>query len=503
MFGGAFGSYRAPAAPGGSGEPYSLTPGVRTSLTLSDNLNNRPLGDEAAGYRFEVTPYVDAAINTSRAQGRLGYALTAFYENDDVGSSSNLRHYLNAFGNALLIGDWFGVQGYANNQYVTSDPFGVISADPITSEENTTRYSNWSISPYVLGRAGSFAEYRAQYTLTGSDASGSTSNVLSEQAERVFASISSGPQFARWTWMTYATAERRAYASGVDLDNASARAALYYVFNPELRVGLSANYQYYEGLPTQSGQTSGWGPGISVDWSPSRRTTLRADVVDQYYGTNSLVSFAHRAQRWNFGLNYRRGVTVGNYASIAAIDTAALFSGLGLPAELNPIYQQLLAQGAITNRDGTTAPGIVNDSATFIEFFSASIGYLLPRGSLVFEVFRSYREALYGSTLFIPGFDPITTRSFDRLEQLGAALTYTAPLNARTTFYARGAAIENLDLDTRDKDRAVLLRAGLSTRIDAKTSASVFYRHTRQRTLEGISAEYDENAVIGALNMRF
>jgi hypothetical protein len=54
-------------------------PGVRTSVTYSDNISLRPKGTEQGGFRLEVSPYILAAANTSVAQGYVFYSLRNFY----------------------------------------------------------------------------------------------------------------------------------------------------------------------------------------------------------------------------------------------------------------------------------------------------------------------------------------------------------------------------------------------------------------------------------------
>lgn len=490
--------------PGGGAQPTTVLPGVRTTFTVSDNLRRGGTGGSEGGYRLEVEPYVRASAGNRRVQGTLDYSMRAAYSSVDADTTSGLRHTLSASGNALLVGDWLGVQGSANTFYANTSAFGSLSQDPTSSSVNTTRVSTFSVTPYLQGRWGSFAEYRAQYTLTRTNLSGGgAENLLARRNEQIQASIASGPQFKRWGWSLQSGASSREYGNGLSLDSTSSTASLFYVFSPELRLGVSATHLYIERLTDEEGDTSGWGPGLSLDWAPNRRTSLRLNLARQYYGNTAYLALAHRSSRWSFGLNYNKAVYSSNNAGILTLNLADLLSADAYSAALNPIFQQLVSAGLINAQDVLLGGGIVNDALVRSNSLTATVGYLLPRGSLTLSVYRTERATLLDSTLFLPASDPLVTSSFGRFETRGVSLGLSMPLDARTTATLSGTTSEVKSLDNPDKARLSSLAASVSTRLDAKTTVSAGVRRTVQGAAQGNVSGYDENLVFGTVDVRF
>lgn len=489
-------------APGGT-QGSTVLPGVRTSLTVSDNLLLRPRGEEAAGFRAEVSPYVRATVHNSRVQGAVAYDLRAFHSSADSVTSSGLRHDLNASGNAILVDDNLGVQASARTYHTSTSAFGLVGADQATTNTNTTRVSSVTVSPYLFGRIGTFASYRAKYSLTRSDVSGSAGSVIGRTNELVSALISSGPQFGRWGWSLASTGARYEYASGLDLHSASTVAALYYVFGPELRLGLTANYLYSERLTNSKGKNRGWGPGFTADWVPSTRTTLRLALAEQYYGASANVSLAHRAGHWTMGVNYGRSVFSSNNAGILTMNLGSLLSADGFAATLNPIFQQLVNHGVLDPNDTLIGAGILSDALVRQRMISASIGYLLPRGSLALTGYKSVRETLLDSTLFLPASDPLVTSSFGHFETRGATLSLSMPIDSRTTAFLSGSLRDISSLTRPDRARISLINLAVRTSLDSKTSVAAGLRRAVQSAVQGGAVGYDENAVFGTLDVRF
>lgn len=481
----------------------ALLPGVRASATVSDNPFHRSRDVESSGYLLEVSPYLTATTNGPRAQGSVTYALRAFHVADGDRSERFVRHSLRAGGNALLAGDWLGIQGSAATYHANTSPWGLLTDDPAASTDNVARVSVVSVAPYVTGRLGTFAEYRAQYALTRTETSSAVRNVLARQDDRVFASLRSGPQFVRWGWSLSSSASKREFPNDLDLSSTYTVATVYYVFSPELRVGASANHLYVEGLTNERGKTRGWGPGVTVDWAPSRRTTLRFDAADQYYGTSGRLSFAHRAERWTLGLDYTRAVFNSNNAALLTFNPASLLSAGGYAPTLNPLYQQLVAQGLIRDEDDVLGAGLLSDALLSSRTVAATLGYRLPRGALALTAYRAIRETLLESTVLIPLADPLTSTAFGRYESRGVTLALSLSLDARTTLRLSAGVRQADSLVTPDESRLTTLRGSISTRLDARTSASAGVARRLNTGLQGVGSSYDENLVFGTVDLRF
>ncbi len=269
----------------------------------------------------------------------------------------------------------------------------------------------------------------------------------------------SGPQFRKWGWSVVSRGAILEYRNGLDLTSTSTSLNAYYVVSPELRVGASANHNYIEGLPNSSGDTRGWGPGVSLDWAPNPRTTLRASAADLYYGTSSALALSHRAERWTFGVNYSRGVFTSNNAGILLYNPATSLTGGVYDAALNSVFQQLVAQGLITNNDTVLASGIVNDALVRSHALSATLGYRLARGSVALTAYRNVRETLLDSSLFLTPGNPLITSSFGRFLSRGLSLVAGIPLSSRTSVAMGLSSSETESLTNADAARLTTLNA--------------------------------------------
>ena len=464
---------------GGTGPNRALTflPGVRATVTVSDSLGTAN-GSGAAGIGLEVTPYLNASIANARTQGSLSYAMRNFYAHTSDSSDFFVRHDLRASLNSLLIGDWFGVQSSAAIYNTNATIAGGLSADPGASLNNNAVLRTFSVAPYIQGRVGSFATYRTQYRYEQSDTSGNVAAALARASHTVSLNVASGPQFNPWGWGFNSSGSHREYANNRTLSNASAIATLYYAPSAELRLGASVNYLYLEGLTNSDGQSNGWGPGLSVDWTPSRRTTVRASITRQYYGTSGFLSLAHRTNRFVFGLNYDRSVLQSNNAALLTFNPGQLLSGGGFAPDLNPLFNQLNSLGLLSNSNTILGTNIINDALVRNRTVTASVGYVMPRWSATATMFKSTRETLLSSEVF--GIPSASSTSFGLFNTTGVTVAGTVTLDGRNSVGVSANTYDTTSSNGGAKTRFSNVQATYSSRIDALSSASVGIRRSVQ-----------------------
>lgn len=489
----------APSRPGGA-QALTFKPGIRGSETVSDNILLLPRGQEQTGTLTEVSPYVRASASTGRAQGALDYSLIGLYRTGGGDGQTTIRHSLTATGNALLIGDSFGIMGNASNLYANTSAFGTLSPNPTLSTVNTSRVTTVTLAPYLVGRMGSFANYSAQYGLTRTDTSDNAGGLLSARERRLYANLTSGPQFVKWGWSVYAESLHRDVYNSPSLGRRTAAASVYYVFSPELRAGGSINYSYVEGATDGQGRSSGLGPGAFVDWSPSRRTTVRASWSDQFYGSTMSVAATHARERWIFGLNYTRALLTSSNSALMLFNPGALFSAGAFSPDLNVVYQQLLSQGLITPNT-LLATGLINDSLVRTRYLNASVGYSAPKFSVSITGFNSMRDSLFQQQLVDLGGQPISF-AFGRIESLGLTATGRITVTPRSSLTLTMIRTENKSLDDGRQTRLTSATASLGTQLTTRSNASLMFRRTVQSGDNGVTG-YDENAVVAIVNFLF
>ena len=185
--------------------------------------------------------------------------------------------------------------------------------------------------------------------------------------------------FNPWSWAIATSGQRRDFPGDVSLSSASTVLTGYYTPTSELRLGASLNYLYIERLTNASGSTNGWGPGASIDWSPSRRTVVRANLARQYFGNTGSLSIAHRAQRIALGLDLSRSVLQSNSAALLTFNPGAVFSAGGFSPALNPLFAQLNALGLLSNNEVVIGTPVINDAVVRNRSVTASVGWIAPR----------------------------------------------------------------------------------------------------------------------------
>jgi uncharacterized protein (PEP-CTERM system associated) len=336
-----------------------------------------------------------------------------------------------------------------------------------------------------------------------------TSNVVARLDQTLGATITSGAQFNRWGWAWNGQRQRREYASDLVLNRDSSAFKAFYIVNPELRVGGGIYYDGIDGLKNADGDTNGFGPGATIDWNPSRRTTLRAEVAHQYYGNTGKLSFAHRRDLFTFGVNYTRNVLTSSDASAFLFDASGLYSGGGFAAETNPIYQALVIDSLLQGYGIPQGAGLLSDGVVQNRSLTASGAYQSLRNRLVVSLYHSIRDSKVDTALSAlsggirASTSPIELTMVGELQRSGINATLEHKMDAGTTISvtARHARVESPTLG--NTSRLTALEAGARTKLTTRTTAGVAIRHSKQSGSGPDTVSYDENAVFGTVDYKF
>lgn len=493
------GSDSAQGSPDSAGHDLRFLPGVRFTQSYSTNPLRRPAGDEKDGFITEVSPYLEASVDRARLQGDLRLMIRNFYRTattEGIDSTDMLRYVADGRFNYRAPSGGLGLLGSGTIRDVNLAPFDATGVDPSLVPINRTRFTVLSLTPYVEGRLGSIADYRAEYTARTTQTSGG-GNLVDRLDQRIRGTLSSGPRYHRWGWAVNADRQHRDFGSGFALGRSQAAATLYYYVNPELRVGASANYAQIDRLVGTNGRDNGWGPGLELDWRPSSRTQLQANVADQYYGSTGNLRLSHRAHRWTFGFDYTRAVVSSSSASVLFFNPASLFSGDGFAGGYNPVYQALLDQQMLGG-DNVLGAGLMSDAVIYSRQATASLGYSIPRGSILFTAYRSMRDRAVENIVADSSFGAFS----GNLQQRGVTLGMRLNMDLRSSLRFMGRVAESesstLGVDT----RLTSLQASYHTQFTSDLAAGIGVRQTRQRS-SGSSLEYDDSTIFGTLDVRF
>jgi uncharacterized protein (PEP-CTERM system associated) len=500
MSGGSLGRPQPGAAE--RGPTFDVQYGVRSGVLASDaSTQGAATQGSASRQSLEITPYLNASWRSATTQASLGWQLRHFDTRTGDRQDSFLRHDLRASLDSLLLGDWLGVQAGASIFNTNATLGGVQSVDPASSAANNAVLRTAFVSPYAQGRLGALATWRLRYRQDHTDTSGGVNAALAQTAHLIDASLAGGPMFNPWSWAVNASGQRREFPGGVSLDSTSALLAGYYVPSSELRLGATLNHLYIERLANASGATGGWGPGLSVDWAPSRRTTMRGAFARQYFGNTGTLAFAHRSQQLVLGAELSRSILQSNSAALLTFNPATVFSAGGFSPALNPLFAQLNAAGLLSSTDVVIGTPIINDALVRNRNISVSAGWIARHWSATATAFRNRRETLISSTVFgVP--DALAPAAFGSFDSRGLTLNGSIALGERHSLGLTGLVRESSQSDTGLKVRLSFVQAALNARLDARTSASLALRRSVQ-TGEGPTAvSSDETALFGVLDFR-
>ncbi|MFA7667555.1 MAG: TIGR03016 family PEP-CTERM system-associated outer membrane protein, partial [Burkholderiaceae bacterium] len=482
-----------------------LSYGVRSELTLSDNLQHYRSDRARSDARLEVTPYVMASSERPRARYQLSYQMRNFaYARDD--RDQLFRHNLSGDGSFALAGDklWVDVRAFMGS--VADDISGDLSDDPLSSFSNSGRYRNFTISPWYQDRIGSLATYQLRYSHTRS--SGSQSLNYAESNQSASAIVDGIDRGAAWNWRWFGTFQRNDFRGGFERDRRHSGMTVFYRVGHRLRLSGGLEYEQIDGVRNDDGDDYGWGPSFGFDWNPNARLSLSANIAERFYGTTGSARLAWTLARSTLGMQYHRLMMSSADGSLLAMDPGAMTSNpIGRP---NTIIGDLLSRGILLPEGLRLSPSFLTDAAVLENRLTAFWALAGAGRSLTLSLYLSNRE----TRAEIPGLNTgggirgsagLSSTGFSgEVEERGAVLGYQQSLGARSQLSA-SIARRYVESPTADfENQLTTVQAGLSSRIDRGTTVFGGLRHSTQSTRgRGTASPYDENAIYGGVDFRF
>jgi uncharacterized protein (PEP-CTERM system associated) len=487
----------------------SSLPGVRTSLTYSDNLTLGAKGLEKNGFRVEVSPYILAAANTQVAQGYVYYAMRNFYRTaGPQGADSDFaRHDLRSNGRLRLIDDFLFVRGSAFAFNVNPINFGPSSFDPASVITFNNRVQGFNISPYIESRFGNFADYTAGYYFGQSGIAGSG---LVSRDTRFTGSVVSGSSFNQWGWSWTGENQDRAFNGKSYVRNAST-GIVYWVPSDTFRIGASVRYSQIDGFVNRQGKDNGYGPGLAFDWTPSARTKLKLTANAEYFGNTGDFTLVHDAGRFSLVAGYEKSVLSSNDATLLNQNPTFLTSNLANAGPLSSTFRNFVADSLYARYGVLTGLGIVDSAYVSRSGGRISASYRLSPLSTaslsLFDYTNSIRTSTSNPSL---GGTSITGTSigqsgvfFGTVHTTVASFNLSVGLDATSKLTFTIDELDNRFLSIARRVRVSSFSTTYSTKVSPNATASVGLRHAEQSSTGYQASSYSENAVFGAIDMRF
>ena len=472
--------------------------GIGGSATYTDNVNQSASNTEDA-LILTVTPNFTLRTEGSRRlNATIQYGLTGvarFGGRDD----SDLFHNLNARGTAELVEDFFFVDAAARVSQelisLTGSP-----ADATINPDNRATTGSFSISPYVQRRLGSFADFQARYTLSGSLFENNVASDLLTNAFNV--GLTSGSRFNTLSWgLSYDYRD----VSARDTDTFD-NSYTYDRLNLSLGYGLTRKFRLignvgqarirYDAATATDIDDTVWNAGFS--WNPNRRTSLQATAGERFFGNTYDVSASYRARASSWRVSYTEDVSDISQATLRE-GTIYLFLCPGPNPGDPPVFVEspfLIspAPGCILLGSQSGLIPSISDGLYVAKTFRAGVNWGVRK--VTYSVNASDVRRTY----------LLENNAEDRTQGLDFGVNYRMdPITSvfsRLSFQWIEDPADLSGLTTDREDELLTFTLGANRRFGRDLTGALTYRYT-QRDSNDPTAEFTENNITATANMSF
>lgn len=471
----------------------SVVPRLSVTETYSNNVSLRSTGQQRE-FTTQLSPGISINSRAGRIKGTFNYSLNELlYANNT--SARQSQNALSTSGVVEALDNFAFIDFSGNISQQTISAFGTQSTNSAAINGNSTETSTYSLSPYIRGRLGGFADYVARYSwTTTSSGSVAASDSKTKNVSFNLNGATSGPL----GWSAAASSQTATYSLGQPVKNSSLGGTLLYSFSPQVNVSLIASRESnnYTTVSNQSYNSAGMG----LNWAISERTRVAAQFEHHSYGQSHTVSFSHRTARtaWSFSDSQgvsttpaQSGATVGSLADLLYGQFAALQPDPVLRANL--VNQFLQDYGLRGN-----TPVISNFLASSVSLQrrqDLSFALLGVRDTVSFALTRGSNSQLSN---FANAFTSLANSSV--VNQTGLSVSYAHRLTQELSLNMV-AARQNTSGDAGLQSTSLRsFNVTLSGQVGRQMFASI---GARRVFFESSTTPYTESAVIGNLNLQF
>lgn len=477
--------------PVGPPPPIWVTPRISISQGFSNNGNLTTQNRESEQIT-EISPGIGVVVNKPRLKGFFDYSLRGVYDarntvQDNIQQSLNTNGTFEAWDNRAFI-DFSGLIG---QQAISA--FESPTVDSL-GNDNLSETSSFRISPYLRGNLTGSVDYELRYSWQSTRTDTRLrSDITSEEGLARLSRQVTG-QSLGWTLEAGRTQLDYSFGQRQTLDAVTGR--LYYALNPTLTLSALVGVESNDLLTPE--MKSYRSTGLGFEWRPSERTRVFVERSNRYFGNGHNVEVEYRSRRAIWRYTDSRDV-VTNQLDAAGASQGALYGMIdALSTEQDPVRraQQVNAE---LQRLGLPAdfqlnPGYLTSSASVQRLQELSLGLFAPRDALVFAVARNSGRRL----------NPVISLSDDfaiatDIRESAWRVTYAHRMTPLTSVNASFTRQHNEGINTSFSNTLKTLTLGASTRLAARTSATV---QVRCSSYSG-TAPYTETAVLGVVTHRF
>ncbi len=482
---------------------WRFEPSIGATATYTDNANQSESDPEDALILSVMPGFTLSSQGSRRVQATLHYGLRGvarFGENE----STDLKHNLNAVGNAELVEDFLFIDGSARVSQELISLFGSPAEAEINSANRAT-VSTYSISPYIQKRLGTFANALARYTASGAIFE---NDVAARSSVNAFtAGLTSGTRFTDLSWGLNYSIRKAENRNLADTTFERASATVGYALTRKFRVFGTVGQDWNDYLSATG--TDGSSYSVGFGWSPTRRTSVEASVGERYFGRTYSLAGSHRTRLSQWTVRYYEDVS--DITQQLLKESSRIFWACdGMPVEAasppDPDCKGPITAGQLANffHEELNIPiedlidaGLLNIGIAkgifIIKNLTAGVSWDI--GRLGFGLSAHDTKRLYQQL----------GDAQDHRQGVTGSVSYR--LSPRTTAngslsLTRNSADAALTGSTARDDGIWRLSFGLNHQFAEDLSGALTIRHI-QRDSNVATADYEENRLTATVNMRF
>ena len=475
---------------------WDIVPTLAVVETYTDNLNLSQDETKQSDWVTQIIPGISIAATGPQLRFNIAYAPQFTYYVRDK-ENNQAYHQLSAFGNAELAKQLLFVDVGANVAQYNVSLQGPISTSNVNNTGNRATVGTYFVSPYLIRDFGSAVRVDARYTYSISDSN--DASLSDSDANRVNLRVASGPAYKLLTWYLDYMREIIDYQTQQTIGSEVVTANARVLITPTLGLLGSVGQENYTNNIGRAPEGLMWSAGF--DWAPTPRTRLIATAGERFYGDVYFLDFRHRTGRTTWSARYSQNITTtrANLAFPATGSTSAILDTMFLSQIPDPVARKKAVEEFIARTGippSLDSPINVFVDQLFLEkYWNASVGVLGVNNTLFANVFGLTTAGLDGN-LVVPNAPNASI-------QTGTTFLWNWRLTARNAWNLRiGFSRYEIPFTGQINDYTNV-DMNITRHFQRRVSGSLGYRWQHNDSKSPGAGGYTENAVIGAIQMRF
>ena len=267
---------------------------------------------------------------------------------------TDFQNALNAHVLAEAVRGRVGVEGRASISQQALSAFGEqsVAGSPTIGDKNRSEVATVSVSPYVRGSLAGVADYDLRLGVSRSKV---RSEEIPDSRASDFQFTLTSPRGNRLGWDLLAQ-QRRVETELADgrpdaAENARVRLSGNMTVMPQLQLSAGGGAETIDEGADASRRTSKTA-NLGLQWAPSVRTQLLAEIEKRHFGTGGRVNFTHRGPQTVLTYAYVRDTTFGLDGTSLSRPTTLFQLGLVQAASQfpDPVERQQAVLADLLNR---------------------------------------------------------------------------------------------------------------------------------------------------------